>query len=105
MLGGLCVISGPIIAATNDPGAPPWFVFVLLGMFPLGVGIARFIAGIQNYKWRGRTFGIVTHCLGFITLCTVYCAPTAIALAVYGFIVYLDKDVAAEFQKRGISKR
>jgi hypothetical protein len=63
----------------------------------LGVGILRIIAGIMNLKYRGRRLGLTALIIGTLSLFTMYCAPTSIALLVDGLIVYMDEDVRRAF--------
>jgi hypothetical protein len=55
------------------------------------------MAGIRNYKFRGRTLGLIALGGGMVTVMTCYCAPTAIGLGVYGLITYLNPEVAQAF--------
>jgi hypothetical protein len=55
-------------------------------------------AGLQNYRFRGRTLGIVALACGMLALFTCYCLPTAAALGVYGLIVYLNDEVSEAFR-------
>jgi len=76
-----------------------------LGMVLGGISIAalfcgglRVAAGIANLRFRRRLLGITALGAGMLTMLTGYCAPTAIALAVYGLIVYLNDSVVAAFE-------
>jgi len=60
-------------------------------------GLVRIVAGIQNFRFRGRVLGIVSFCLGLVSMLGCYCAPTSIALLVYGLMVYLNPAVVAAF--------
>ena len=99
VLGLVGGIGGSVMVQVEPQGAPPVAVFIVLGLVMSGIGASRLLAGIMNLKFRGRIFGIVTHCVGFLTACTGYCAPTAIGLAIYGMIVYLNHDVADAFEQ------
>lgn len=74
-----------------------FFVTAALGIF---IGTLRLVAGILGVTYRGRTLGIVSHIGGFLTIATCYCFPTAIALGIYGCIVYFNVDVAKAFELR-----
>lgn len=67
------------------------------------IGLLSVVAGIMNLRYRGRGLGILSLMLGFGASLTCYCAPTAIALGVYGLVVYFNADVARAFAgvKRG----
>ena len=83
------------------PAATGWImaaIYVGLGSLSLIAGGLRIYAGVKNLKYRGRTVGIVAVAFGLITSITGCCAPSSIALAIYGLIVYLNGDVAAAFR-------
>ena len=63
-----------------------------------GFGALRLVAGYCNYRFRRRTLGMVALSVGLLAMMTAYCAPTAIALAIYGLIVYVNEPVIAAFQ-------
>ena len=63
------------------------------------------VAGIRNYKFRGRVFGLVALGGGMITMITCYCAPTAIALGVYGLITFLNPEVNQAFAMAASGKK
>jgi hypothetical protein len=105
----------PVILNTNPAfredmvdGPPIWIFPVIygsLGVFLLAMGILNIVAGVQNYRFRGRGLGIFALCAGMAASITCYCAPTAIALAVYGLIVYFNQPVVLAFQmaRQGLS--
>ena len=64
----------------------------------LVAGLLHIAAGVQNCRFRGRVLGIVVLASGFlVTPLTCYCAPTGVALGVYGLIVYLNGAVSEAF--------
>lgn len=65
------------------------------GLIPGGLLI---FAGIRNYGFRSWTLGVVALCLGLASMATCYCMPTAVALAIYGLIVYLNASVKRGFE-------
>jgi hypothetical protein len=74
-------------------------VYGVLGMLVLAGSALHVVAGIRNYGYRSRTLGIVALIAGMAsTLVTCYCAPTAIAIGVYGLVCYLNPSVAQAFQ-------
>jgi hypothetical protein len=86
--------------AAGVPPATLWMgagFYLAIGLAGLATGGLRIFAGIRNLKYRGRVLGIVALSLGLLTAVTVFCAPTSIALLIYGLIVYLDSDVAKAF--------
>lgn len=92
----------------QGPGAPPvWIigiVYVVLGLVISIPGILRIYAGYNVYRFRRRIFAIVVNCLGFVTLITCYCAPTAIALGVYSLIVLLQPSVVSAFAQNAAAQ-
>jgi hypothetical protein len=86
------------------PELPPAFAtwmaaaYVLLGLASLAVGVLRIVAGVRGLKYRGRILGIVSLAVGVVSFLTCYCAPTSLALMVYGLIVYLNSDVGRAFE-------
>ena len=60
--------------------------------------LLRITAGIFNIRYRRRVLGIVALAVGLSTMLTGYCAPTSIALAVYGLIVYVNEPVMMAFR-------
>ena len=86
----------------NDgPGEMPMvFMTIIYGAMGLGgfiPGLLHLVAGIRNLRYKGRTLGIVALGFGLAATMTCYCAPTSIALTVYGLIVYLNPAVAQVF--------
>jgi hypothetical protein len=86
-------------AAVNQPEI--WIVPLIYGGMAaaaLAAGVLHLVAGLRNYRFRGRTLGIVALSCGMLTFFTCYCLPTAVALGVYGLIVYLNRGSSAAFQ-------
>ena len=103
-------------AAKQGGNAPPMpqemetWMMVGLGVgavFVLAIAVATILAGVRVMKFQGRTFAIVTLCLGMLMCLTCYCAPTQIALSIYGLIVLLNGPVsdAFRFAEKGHSAR
>ncbi|MDP1560345.1 MAG: hypothetical protein Q8M16_03005 [Pirellulaceae bacterium] len=92
----------------QGPGPPPvWIISIVYVVFGLGMsipGILRIYAGYNVYRFRRRIFAIVANCLGFVTLITCYCAPTAIALGVYSLIVLLQPSVVYAFAQNAAAQ-
>lgn len=98
--------------AGGGGGDPPeelkWIIggaYGIIGGALLLSGILRIYAGIQNYRFRQRTLGLVSFFLGLASMITCYCAPTSIGVLVYGLIVYLNPAVKAAFEmgKQGLT--
>jgi len=74
-------------------------IFMLILAIPAALcGALRIVAGIFNLRFRHRGLGMVALGLGLLTLTTAYCAPTSIALAIYGLIVFVNEPVVAAFE-------
>jgi uncharacterized membrane protein HdeD (DUF308 family) len=73
-------------------------VYLAIGIPVLISGVLRVIAGVQNYRFKGRTLGLVSIIAGMATLFSCYCAPTAVGLLVYGLILHLNPAVRAAFE-------
>ena len=63
----------------------------------LAASLLHLMAGFHNYRFRGRTLGIVALAGGMLTVATCYCLPTAVVLCVYGLIVYLNREASEAF--------
>ena len=96
-------------AARGQPapqqGPPPailgWAIggiYLAIGAVCLVAAILKLVAGFRNYRFRGRTLGVVALFSGLVTLFTCYCLPTAVALLIYGLIVYFDHQTIYAFQ-------
>ena len=73
-------------------------VYLAIGIPVLISGILRIVAGVQNYRFKGRTLSLVSIIVGMATLFSCYCAPTAMGLLVYGLILHLNPAVRAAFE-------
>src|SRR5262245_46506253 len=88
-----------------EDGPPPeqslWImgiVYLAIGLVVLACGILRIVAGVQNYRFKGRMLGLISIIVGVVPVFTCYCAPTAIGLLVFGLIIHLDAAVTAAFE-------
>jgi hypothetical protein len=72
-------------------------VYAVLGGICFVAGVLKIIAGIRNYKYRGYALGIVGLISGVGAMISFYCAPTALALLIYGLIVYLNPETKRAF--------
>ena len=79
-----------------------WIITATYGVMAaasLVVAILHITAGVRNCRFRGRVLGIVALAGGGLaSLLTCYCIPTAIALGIYGLIVYLNRSVSEAFR-------
>lgn len=81
-------------------GANASLISAFYGIFGLAagsVGLFRLLAGYFNLTYRKRGLGIASLAVGLITVFTGFCAPTSIALAVYGLVVYFNDSVIGAF--------
>jgi hypothetical protein len=93
----------------KNPGGPPltasdetmlWvlsLVYLGIGLPVFTSGILRIIAGWKNYRFKGRTLGMISIIAGLATMFSCYCAPTAVGLLVYGLIIFVNPAVKAAF--------
>ena len=73
-------------------------VYLAMGLPVLLVGILRIWAGVSNYRFRGRMLGLVSLVVGLVSLFSCYCAPTGVAILIYGLIVMLNPAVKMAFE-------
>lgn len=105
LLGGSMMgsIFNSIPQQPNRPGPPAGLVsavttgYIIAGLILAAIAILRIMAGILNLKYRSRGLGIVAMSVGLLPVLTIYCAPTAIGLMVYGLIIYLNPDSKQAF--------
>lgn len=72
-------------------------IFTLGAIAVFALGCLKVVAGFFNHRYRKRTLGLVALGSGFISIVTCYCAPTAVALAIYGLVVYLNEQSIEAF--------
>lgn len=106
---GMAVVMPTFIAAHNQqlkqPSGPPpeqlqtilLATYGLMGAAGLIPGILQIVAGVNNLRLRGRVLGIVALLGGMVAVGTCYCAPTAIALAIYGLVIYFNDTAQKAF--------
>lgn len=116
LMGLYLAVMGPTMAAmflalpssgsSSSPPPPPEAAGVLAGMGivfgAMGVAIIasavlKFVAAARAFKYRGRVLGIVALASGVVSAMTCYCLPTALALGIYGLIVYLNDEAVRAF--------
>jgi len=68
------------------------------GIVLLFSGILGVWGGVRIMKFRSYTLGIVALSGGLLAIFGCYCAPTAIALFIYGLIVMLNPQVKQAFE-------
>jgi hypothetical protein len=72
-------------------------VYGTMGLCGILPGSLQIYAGIQNLWLRGHMLGVVAIASGALTLGTCYCIPTALALMIYGLIIYLHSTTKRAF--------
>ena len=107
LMGALYAAMGPMMMAFAPPpgpgggGLPPEIFLIIYGTIGgavLVVGLLNVIAGYRVMTMRNRVLGLVALFTNVVTLMTCYCAPTAIAMMVYGLIVLFQPDVSRAFE-------
>ncbi len=109
LLGGFAIVGGTFMSIAMqmeqnrgvDQNGPGWIVGAIYGAFGaivLLAGLLRFYTGWQNFRYRKRVLGIVSFVCGLVSMLACYCAPTGIAMLIYGLIVYLHPAVKAAFE-------
>ncbi|MEQ1905112.1 MAG: hypothetical protein ABL888_13065 [Pirellulaceae bacterium] len=82
--------------------ASQFLFWIYLGMGLGGVlgGLLRLVAGIQVFRFRSHTLGIIGNLAGLLSISTCYCTPLSIGITIYGLIVLFQSPVRAEFARR-----
>ncbi len=98
----ILVMSRQVQNQGGVPNGPELWIATLIygGMAAVALvsGVLHLAAGLRNYRFRGRTLGIVALACGILTVVTCCCLPTAVALGVYGLIVYLNPEASEAFR-------
>ncbi|MDX1945677.1 MAG: hypothetical protein SFU86_09715 [Pirellulaceae bacterium] len=100
LAGFMLVFAGLATLVPPEAGEFPTAMVVFVGVLSLPAavcGVLRVVAGVYNLRFRRRTLGMVALVAGLATVFTFYCAPTSIALGIYGLIVYLNDSVTEAF--------
>src|SRR5262249_42454511 len=101
IMGGLLTFAGAWILGVGPGrgggGGPDPMIFsviyIVWGSLVLACGALGAFAGIRLIMYRNRVLGLVALFTNVFVLLTCYCAPTAIAMMVYGLIVLFHYDV------------
>lgn len=86
----------------EENGLPPWVLgtgMLIFGGIIFLFGLLRIASGISVYRYRRRVLALVINGLGLATMLTCYCAPSAIAICIYSFVVLLQPSVIAAFAR------
>ncbi len=111
LMGILLCVMGPVMMTfmkaappPSTPGATPpppelfGVIYVAMGVVTLAAGVLKVVAGVRNVSFKGRVLGFVALASCVMSMMSCYCLPTALALGIYGLIVYLDQRSAQAFQ-------
>jgi hypothetical protein len=86
-----------------DPESAPLLIagiYLGMGIPLLLLGLLRLAASLRNYSFLNRTLGIVSLCAGLLSTFTGCCSLTAIGIAVYGLMVFFNREVGEAFEMR-----
>jgi hypothetical protein len=72
-------------------------VYITIGVVLISIAVLRLVAAYRNFYFKGRVLGLVAMSVGLLSMLTCYCAPTSIAVLIYGLIVYQNPAVRAAF--------
>jgi len=90
----------PELGAGPPPGVFKSLMMAVYGVMGAGgliAGVLHVTAGIFGLRFRRRRLGVVALIVGMASVTTIYCAPTAVGLAIYGMITYFNPAVVAAF--------
>ncbi len=80
-----------------------WWEFSWLNvafiMAVASLAILKMIAGIRNRTFRNRRLGLAALGSAILSMATFFCLPTALLLALYGFVIYLHPSVSRAFRE------
>lgn len=62
------------------------------------IGIVNLFAGIQNYRYRYRTLGIISLVINMGSILFCWCLPLTIGLLIFGMIIYLSPEADRAFR-------
>jgi hypothetical protein len=63
--------------------------------------VLNIVAGARSLRFRGRGLALTALFLNIIPMFTFYCAPTSLAVMIYGLIVFFNGEVAQAFRLAG----
>lgn len=87
---------GPLGA--DGIGAMLYAIYGLIAVIGLVVGALQIAAGVQVMRKRARRLAFVALIAGLASLITVYCAPTGLALSIWGMILLSRPEVTDAFE-------
>lgn len=114
LMGAFLCVMGPVMMALISSAPPPpsgaespppavfGAIYLVMGGLTLTGGVLKLVAGIRNVSFKSRTLGFVALGSSLLSMASCYCMPTALALGIYGLIVYLNPRSAQAFQLRAM---
>lgn len=69
----------------------------LMGAAGFLPGILQIFAGLSNLRLKNRILGLFALLGGLVAVATCYCLPTAVALGVYGLVIYFNESAVKAF--------
>jgi hypothetical protein len=94
------LLSGDMLSGRpRDPGTRglAFDYFPILWLLVLLCGLVKVAAGVRNRTFRARTLGYVALLSALPTAITVLCAPSGLAIMVYGLVAYRRPDAKEAF--------
>jgi hypothetical protein len=83
-------------------GGPPaelfMAIYIAIGVVIFSCGVLNSVAGYRIMNLRNRVLGLIALFANLVPLLTCYCAPTSIAMMVYGLVVLFQPDVGRAFE-------
>lgn len=64
------------------------------------IGVVDIVAGIRNYGYHGRVFGVISLVLNMGSVVFFWCVPFSIGLIIFGLIIYLSPEAERAFTWR-----
>lgn len=95
----------PNMQGPNGPSPEQFTQIMTITIICMGVpaligGLLQIIAGILSYQFKGRGLTLASLMIGCLACSTMYCAPTAVAMTIYGLVVHFNQQVREAFAMR-----
>lgn len=94
-----------VIWSASMAHAQPDGVFMLIGysvfgFLALASAVMRLVSGISSFYFKYRTLSIVSLIYGLLMVITCYCSVPAVAVGIYGLIVFFHPAVKRFYSLR-----
>jgi hypothetical protein len=86
-------------AADESKGQFLAVYLLLLGLLMLACGVLKVFAGARNRRLRGRGLGYVALASAVPAVVSCWCAPTGLAIMVYGLVAYTRPEARLAFDQ------